>query len=126
MKKQIVIAGSILILVAVILGAFGAHSLKELIKPEKLSSFEVGVRYQFYHGLGMLMIGFNYSKINASKLLFPIMLLGVLLFSVSIYLLSIQSVLGVALSFLGPVTPIGGLLLITSWLILIINLIKVK
>jgi len=127
MNKNVVIAGICLITIAIVLGAFGAHSLKELISAEKLNTFEVGVKYQMYHGLALLIIG-----LNSVKLKFPIrslsllMLLGTILFSGSIYFLSIQELFDTSLTFLGPVTPIGGSILIISWIIFLIKIFRSK
>ena len=117
-NKLITIAG-LLAFLAVTLGAFGAHKLNELLTTEKLNSFETGVRYQFYHSLALLIIGLNANKLNASALIGKFMLIGIVFFSFSIYLLSLQELIGINLSILGPITPIGGGLLMISWLILI-------
>lgn len=117
-NKLISIAG-LLAFLAVVLGAFGAHTLNELLTTEKLNSFETGVRYQFYHSLALLIIGLNANKLNATALIGKFMLIGIVFFSFSIYLLSLQELIGINLSLLGPITPIGGLLLMISWLILI-------
>ncbi|MBL6662520.1 MAG: DUF423 domain-containing protein [Flavobacteriales bacterium] len=117
-NKLISIAG-LLAFLAVGLGAFGAHTLNELLTTEKLNSFETGVRYQFYHSLALLIIGLNANKLNATALIGKFMLIGIVFFSFSIYLLSLQDLIGINLSLLGPITPIGGLLLMLSWLILI-------
>ena len=117
-NKLISIAG-LLAFLAVTLGAFGAHTLNELLTTEKLTSFETGVRYQFYHSLALLIIGLNANKLNATALIGKFMLIGIVFFSFSIYLLSLQELIGINLSILGPITPIGGLLLMISWLILI-------
>lgn len=117
-NKLITIAG-LLAFLAVTLGAFGAHKLNELLTTEKLNSFETGVRYQFYHSLALLIIGLNANKLNATALIGKFMLIGIVFFSFSIYLLSLQELIGINLSILGPITPIGGLLLMISWLILI-------
>ena len=103
-------------LIAIILGAFGAHLLKDVLNEVQVNSFETGVRYQMFHGLAILMISLNkeYFTNKLSKVL-QIMTVGVILFSVSIYLLNIQGLLGIKLSFLGPVTPLGGMFLIISW-----------
>ena len=125
MNKRIVVTGMLLIVVAIILGAFGAHALKERLPLEKLTSFETGVRYQMYHGIALLILGFNAGRMNFNlKWSFRIMLVGVLFFSLSIYLLSIQPVLEIELKFLGPVTPIGGVLMITAWVLLIFRLLN--
>ena len=117
-NKLISIAG-LLAFLAVALGAFGAHTLNELLTTEKLNSFETGLRYQFYHSLALLIIGLNTNKLNATALIGKFMLIGIVLFSFSIYLLSLQELIGINLSILGPITPTGGLLLMISWLILI-------
>lgn len=127
MNKKITITGICMILIAILLGAFGAHGLKEHISIDKIASFEVGVRYQMYHGLAFLILG-----LNADKLKFPLhsifswLLLGILLFSISIYFLAIQEMVNVSMKFLGPVTPLGGVLLIIGWAIFLIKLIRTK
>lgn len=127
MNRRIVVIGAVLILVAIILGAFGAHALKKVLNIEQLASYETGVRFQMYHGMIFLILGFSYSKLGFnSAWVVRLMLTGVLLFSCSIYLLSLQGVLFMNLNFLGPVTPIGGLLLIVSWILLIIQVLKIK
>lgn len=110
---------------AVILGAFGAHALKEVLSESQLSSFQTGVRYQFFHGLAILILSFNmnYFTKRLSSII-KIMSAGIILFSFSIYLLNIQYLIGFSMSYLGPITPIGGLLLITSWIGLFFSIKK--
>jgi uncharacterized membrane protein YgdD (TMEM256/DUF423 family) len=110
---------------AVILGAFGAHALKEVLSESQLSSFQTGVRYQFFHGLTILILSFNmnYFTHRLSSII-KIMSAGIILFSFSIYLLNIQDLIGFSMSYLGPITPIGGLLLITSWIGLFFSIKK--
>jgi uncharacterized membrane protein YgdD (TMEM256/DUF423 family) len=110
---------------AVILGAFGAHALKEVLSENQLSSFQTGVRYQFFHGLTILILSFNmnYFTHRLSSII-KIMSAGIILFSFSIYLLNIQDLIGFSMSYLGPITPIGGLLLITSWIGLFFSIKK--
>lgn len=125
MNKKMVLTAATLILLAIVLGAFGAHALKEIISAEKLISFETGVRYQMYTGITLLVIGLNAVKIGGSiRVFFGLQLIGILLFSLSIYLLALQEVIGVSLRFLGPVTPLGGLLLIVSWALLFFQLFR--
>ena len=119
MNNKLISIAALLAFLAVTLGAFGAHTLNELLTTEKLNSFETGVRYQFYHSLALLIIGLNANKLNATVLIGKFMLIGIVFFSFSIYLLSLQELIGINLSILGPITPIGGLLLMISWLILI-------
>nr|WP_317631075.1 DUF423 domain-containing protein [uncultured Flavobacterium sp.] len=125
MNKRIIITSGILGTLAIILGAFGAHALKKVLSVEELNSFEVGVRYQFYHTLFLLFIA-NTSKISVSykKYISLFVTLGVILFSGSIYLLATQSLSGINFKFLGPITPIGGLMLIVGWILLIIGVCK--
>ena len=110
---------------AVILGAFGAHALREVLSESQISSFQTGVRYQFFHGLAILIISLNmnYFTDRLSSII-KIMSAGIILFSFSIYLLNIQDLIGFSMSYLGPITPIGGLLLITSWIGLFFNIKK--
>ena len=119
MNNKLISIAALLAFLSVAIGAFGAHTLNELLTPEKLNSFETGVKYQFYHSLALLIIGLNANKLNATALIGKFMLIGIVFFSFSIYLLSLQELIGINLSILGPITPIGGLLLMISWLILI-------
>jgi uncharacterized membrane protein YgdD (TMEM256/DUF423 family) len=114
-------------LLSIVLGAFGAHAFKAILTVEKLQSFETGVRYQMYAALYLIIIGFilNFES-NAEKWISRLMLLGVFFFSFSIYFLSFQDVWGVSLKFLGPITPLGGLLMILSWAGLLLNFAKKK
>jgi len=125
MNKRIVIGALILFITAIILGAFGAHGLKEYLNSEQLASFEVGVRYQFFQSLALLIVGLNADKLNfelSNFYLFSI--IAILLFSGSIYLLSIANVFNWNKAFIGPITPIGGLILIINWTVLLIKITK--
>lgn len=102
---------------AVILGAFGAHKLKEILEPNSLQTFQTGVTYQFYHTFALLAVGILYRRyknkwLTASGILFVV---GTLLFSGSLYLLTAFSLLGEKLGPAGIVTPIGGVILILGW-----------
>jgi uncharacterized membrane protein YgdD (TMEM256/DUF423 family) len=127
MNRTSVITGIIFIVFAIILGAFGAHALKEKLEATQLNSFEVGVRYQMYHGLALLAVGFAANQINFSLKFFNRMIIGgTIAFSLSIYLLAIQDFIGIKLSFLGPITPIGGSILIIAWVVLLVKFIRSK
>jgi uncharacterized membrane protein YgdD (TMEM256/DUF423 family) len=103
-------------MITVILGALGSHALKEVLSPEQLESFTIGVRYQMTHVLLLMIVLLaSYFDEDVKQTSFWLTIVGILLFSGSIYLLNLQQLLGVKLSFLGPVTPVGGLLLITNW-----------
>ena len=121
MNNKLISIAALLAFLAVALGALAAHSLDELLTSEKLHSFETGVKYQFYHSLALLIIGLNANKLNANALIGKIMLIGIMLFSFSIYLLSVQDLIGINLSILAIITPIGGIFLLFSWLILLIK-----
>jgi len=112
---------------SVILGAFGAHLLKDLLTETQLNSFKTGIRYQMFHGLAILILALNknYFTDKLNRIL-QLMSVGVILFSLSIYLLNLQDLFGISLSFLGPITPLGGIFLITSWILLFCNVKKNK
>jgi len=125
MDKFEIRVGSVLFTLAIIFGAFGAHALKGIIDQQSLATFEVGVRYQFYQALGFLILGFSKDKLTFN--LRPIsmgMLIGLILFCGSIYAISLKELSPFSLSFLGPITPIGGLILILSWIKFIIKSFK--
>ncbi|MCJ8289009.1 MAG: DUF423 domain-containing protein [Crocinitomicaceae bacterium] len=125
MNRTSVITGIILIVIAIVLGAFGAHALKDKLSAAQLSSFEVGVRYQMYHGLALLSVGFAASQLKFSLKLFNRMIIiGTIAFCLSIYLLAMKDLVGIKLSFLGPITPIGGSVLIIAWIILLLKFIR--
>jgi len=125
MNKTITTTGIGMIMLAIILGAFGAHALKEVLTAERLASFETGVKYQMYHGLAFLIVGLLADRFSfAVKSFFTVALIGIVLFSGSIYLLAMQDVLGIKMSFLGPITPLGGVLLITSWGMLLVKTLR--
>lgn len=120
MEKKIIITALVLGVIAIVLGAFGAHGLKKVLQPEQLVSFETGVRYQMYHALFLLFVGnFSWLALKEKTIVFYLVLIGILFFSGSIYLLSTSVLTGLKTKFLGPVTPIGGLFLIVSWLYLL-------
>ncbi len=116
MEKKIILTALFFGFISIVLGAFGAHALKKVLSPDQLSSFEVGVRYMMYHALFLLFIGTTQWLLPEQKsIIYYLTLFGTLFFSVSIFLLSTSNATGINFKFLGPITPIGGLLLITSW-----------
>ena len=125
--KKIVASAAILAAGAIGLGAFGAHGLIDVISAKALSSFETGVRYQMYHALALLIIGSTISiSINTRRWVYLFFISGVFLFSGSIYFLSLREIWPFSVAILGPITPIGGLLLILGWLRLLYRIVKVK
>jgi len=122
-QKLILVLSGIYGMVAVILGAFGAHGLKGKLEPSASEAFETAVRYQFYHALALLMIGILYAQFPSGALRSSAvcMMLGTILFSGSLYFLSTRTILPFGeLRFLGPVTPLGGFLLVIGWLLFVV------
>ena len=107
-------------LASIILGAFGAHRFKKIFSVEILQSFETGVRYMMYHAVVLLLLGFHLDFSNfGQRLTILFMILGVLLFSFSIFGLCYGAYKKINLRLLGPITPLGGLLLVVAWVLLL-------
>jgi uncharacterized membrane protein YgdD (TMEM256/DUF423 family) len=118
-EKLCLRAGAILLLTGVILGAFAAHALEKVLDADGMDSMDTAVRYQIYHGLALLVLVVLPLKYKFKRLIFLGWTLGTILFSVSIYLLILLPQMGFEVNFLGPVTPVGGSLLILSWAYLV-------
>lgn len=122
MTQQIIlISGATFGMLAIILGAFGAHALKKILNTDQLKSFEIGVKYQMYHALVLLFSGTYFSTPN--QLMAWSFIIGTILFSFSIYGLVLSDANGRKMKFLGPITPLGGLLLVIGWIMLLIEFI---
>lgn len=127
MSQKIVLTALLIGALAIVLGAFGAHGLKKFLTVEQLNSFEIGVRYQMYHALFLLFVSqTNYITDKQKLVVFVLTLLGILLFSGSIYLLATSTITNIKAKFIGPITPLGGLLLISSWIYLFYCIIAKK
>lgn len=127
MDKKIISTGAIFGMIAIILGAFGAHALKKVLSIEELSTFETGVKYQMYHALFLVLIGtLNELSQKAKKTIYNLVVFGVLFFSGSIYLLATNGLTSFDFKVIGFITPIGGLLLILGWGVLFFNFVKKK
>ena len=124
MNKQFVITASILIGLSIILGAFGAHGLKQFVEADAIEIFEKGVKYQMYSGLALLIIGLSTSKFNFKLFMFyNLNIIGIIIFSGMLYALTFKGIYP-ALKICGAIVPVGGFFLISSWVVLIIQLIK--
>lgn len=122
MFKLFTSLGSINALIAVMLGAFGAHALKSRLSPEMMEIFQTGVQYHFYHALGLLAVGIiAYHLPDSGWLKWSgwLMLAGIIIFSGSLYILSTTGI-----KWLGAITPIGGTAFIVAWILLTIAVLK--
>lgn len=125
MERKIILTGAFLGVLAIILGAFGAHALKAVLSAEQLTSFETGVRYQMYHAFFLFFVSTRKElSLKALKVIYNLVITGVLFFSGSIYLLTTKNVTSVDFKIIGFVTPIGGLLLIFAWIVLFATIFK--
>ena len=113
------IIGTFFCLLSVILGAFGSHYLKNKLTQTEIQSFEIAVKYLIYHGLSLLVISQLYLDITVW--ISVLIIVGTILFSFSILFLSTQTLLNKNLKILGPVTPLGGLLIIIGWFLLLLE-----
>ena len=113
------IIGTVFCLLSVILGAFGSHYLKNKMTQTEIQSFEIGVKYLVYHGLSLLIISQLYLDITICISL--LITVGTILFSFSIFFLSTQTLFNKNLKILGPITPLGGLLIIIGWFLLLLE-----
>ena len=127
MERKIIRTAALMGMLAIILGAFGAHALKKNLSIDELTTFETGVKYQMYHALFLLFVGMNLLlDENAKKTIFRLVIFGVIFFSGSIYLLATKPISGIDFKFIGIITPIGGALLIAAWGVLFWNILKKK
>ena len=119
MKKTILGTACLLGMLAVLLGAFGAHGLKQWVDADAVATFETGVRYQMYHAFFLFALGLMpETLVKFKKVIYCCTVIGILLFSVSIYMLALNSLVGVDFKILGIATPIGGVFLIAAWALL--------
>ena len=127
MKKVILVTACFLGMLSVILGAFAAHGLEKLISIESLASFKTGVQYQMYHSLFLLLLGVvDIISLKTKKTVFILVVIGLVFFSGSIYGLATNSLSNFDFKTIALITPVGGLLLISSWLLFGIGVIKYK
>lgn len=128
MNKRIILFGAFFGLTAVILGAFGAHGLEGKISDKHIDAWKTAVDYQFYHTLALLFLAtFSRAKNIFIRLSYISFILGIVLFSGSLYLISTHSLTDVgSLSVLGPITPIGGLCFVVGWIGLLVATVKNK
>ena len=122
MKEFVLVTAAVFGALTVVIGAFGAHALKRIFSEDQVKSFETGVKYQMYHALTLLILGFQLDFSGTTeKIMGWCFITGILLFSFSIYGLTISAAKGKKMRFLGPVTPLGGLLLLIGWVLLLVT-----
>ena len=127
MNKTILVTATLMGIIAIILGAFAAHGLKQQISFESLQTFETGVKYQMYHSLFLLILGLTTMVMEKYKrIIFWLVLIGVIFFSGSIYGLATNELSAFDFKTIALITPIGGLLLILAWIVLLISFLKLK
>ena len=120
-SRRFIALGAFIAFLSVALGAFGAHAVKNSITPELMRVYQTAVDYQFYHALGLILIGLIY-QLHQSRLITVagwLMLTGIVIFSGSLYILSLSGI-----RWLGAITPIGGTAFIAAWLFLFYALIR--
>ena len=127
MNKTLLISGAILGILGIVLGAFAAHGLEDLVDADAIKSFETGVRYQIYHAFFLLILG-GTSFVNAKtkKIILYLVILGLIFFSGSIYGLATNMLTSFDFKRIALITPVGGLLLIIAWLVMLIGIIRNK
>jgi uncharacterized membrane protein YgdD (TMEM256/DUF423 family) len=127
MHKGFLRTGAVLAVLSVGLGAFAAHALKDMISEYAISTFETGVRYQFYHVFALMITGILYKDFKVRGMLWAggFFIAGIILFSGSLYCLAtVQAAVKPGYRWIGAVTPVGGLCFITGWVLLFVSLFK--
>lgn len=127
MHKTYLIWGSAFAGLGVVLGAFGAHALKKIVAPESVATFQTGVQYQMYHAFALLLVGILYERLPYSLINWAgnLFIGGIVLFSGSLYLLvALKAANRTGLGPVGILTPIGGLLFIAGWILVVMALLK--
>lgn len=121
MNRFSLAAGGISCALAVMLGAFAAHGLKSIISPAMIAVFQTGVDYQFIHGLALILFGLLGNSGYKLKWASIFAIVGIVFFSGSLYLLATTGI-----KIFGPITPLGGVCFIVSWLLFTVSVIKHK
>lgn len=121
--KKALVLGSFLLAIAVLIGAFGAHGLKNMVTPDKLVTFETGVRYHFYHAFGILFLGLAQQLLQTQKFDVSVysFLVGILLFSFNCYLYALTDIKTFAM-----IVPLGGVLFVLGWVVMTVKFLKIR
>ena len=125
MNKKLLIAGAVLGVLGIILGAFAVHGFEKLLDNDAIKSFETGVRYQIYHAFLLLILGStSFLSLKTKKIIFYLVISGLIFFSGSIYGLATNELSSFDFKTIALITPIGGLLLITAWIGMLIGIMR--
>jgi len=122
MTKFFLFLGSVNMFLVVVLGAFGAHGLKERLSPEMMAAYQTGIQYHFYHAAGLLIVGILSFFLQMSSLIRWsgfLMVVGIVIFSGTLYLLSVTGA-----RWLGAITPVGGTAFVVAWFLLAMACLK--
>lgn len=126
LQRQMIQSGALLCGIAVALGAFGAHQLKDVLDENALKTFETGIRYQFYHGIAILFLGTSMRRLHEQtvKWVWQLFITGIGLFSLSLYLLATKEIIfgtqiADNLRWVAGLTPIGGVCFLSGWALLV-------
>lgn len=120
-SRRFVFLGSLNAFLAVALGAFGAHSLKAILSPQALQTWQTGFEYHIYHALGLILVALLMDALPRARIAGWLMLTGIILFSGSLYLLALSGI-----KMLGMITPVGGLCFLAAWSWLVIISLKAR
>ncbi|BAO75899.1 DUF423 domain-containing protein [Winogradskyella sp. PG-2] len=127
MNKKLLVTGSVLGILGIILGAWSAHGLEKFVDTDAVKSFETGVRYQMYHAFLLLILGStSFINLRFKKIIFYLVIIGLIFFSGSIYGLATNDLTSFNFESIAMITPVGGLSLIISWLIMLIGILRNK
>lgn len=121
MIKPFLMAGIVFAMLGVVLGAFAAHGLKSRISADMVAVFQTGVQYQFYHGLGLILLALVSVHVSSNLITYSgyLMIAGVVCFSGSLYALALTGI-----KFFGPITPLGGVFFILGWLLMLVAVVR--
>lgn len=124
MEKTYLISGAVFIFTSILLGAFGSHILRPLVPESTFFGYSIATNYLVFQGLGLLILGVCTTQYNFPHYIFHLLFWGTLIFSGSIYLLTIGKILDWNLRFIGPITPIGGIVLLLAWASIFYHFVK--
>ena len=119
LQKSIFQTAAVILGLGVILGAFGAHGLKNIATPYELDIFHTGTQYQFIHGIGLLVLSLSLRRIKEKtvRIVLGLFISGIILFSGSLYILGLRTAIGAedSMNWIGLLTPVGGLCFVSGW-----------